>query len=56
MVAHTRGFFEDEILGVLEGAGLKKKKVAFERFVSSKKEGHDVQFLLATGTKPASES
>jgi len=50
MVAHTRGFSEDEMRGVLEGAGL--ENVAFECFASSKKEGRDVQFFLATGTKP----
>ncbi len=51
MVAHMRGFSEDEIRRVLEGAGL--ENVAFECFASSKKEGrekegHDVQFFLAT--------
>ena len=54
MVAHTRGFAEEEMRGVFEGAGL--ENVAFERFASGKKEGRDVQFFLATGTKPDSES
>jgi 2-polyprenyl-3-methyl-5-hydroxy-6-metoxy-1,4-benzoquinol methylase len=54
MVAHTRGFSEEEIRRVLEGAGL--EEVAFERFASGKREGRHVQFFLATGTKPASES
>ena len=54
MVAHTRGFAEEEIRGVFEGAGL--ENVALERFASAKKEGRDVQFFLATGTKPAPES
>src|SRR5258707_8611174 len=53
MVVHTRGFSQDDIRGVLEGAGL--KNVAFERFASSKKEECDVQLFLAMGTKPASE-
>ncbi len=46
MVAHTRGFSEDKMRGVLEGAGL--ENVAFECFASGKKEGRDVQFFLAT--------
>ena len=54
MVAHTRGFTEEEMRGVFEGAGL--ENVAFERFAFGKKECRDVQFFLATGTKPASES
>jgi hypothetical protein len=54
MVAHTRGFAEEEMRGVFEGAGL--ENVTFERFASGKKEGRDVQFFLATGTKPDSES
>jgi len=60
MVAHTHGFSEDEMRGVLEGSGL--ENVAFEHFASGpgKKDGRDVQFFprffLATGSKPASES
>jgi hypothetical protein len=46
MAAHPRGFSEDEMRGALEGAGL--ENVAFECFVSGKKEGRDVQFFLAT--------
>lgn len=51
IVAHTRGFAEDEMRALFEGAGL--ENVAFERLASAKKEGRDVQFFLLTGTKPA---
>ena len=51
IVAHTRGFTEEEMRTLFEGAGL--ENVAFERFTSAKKEGRDVQFFLLTGTKLA---
>jgi|SRR5712672_2764636 len=54
IVAHTRGFAEGEMRALFESAGL--EKVAFDRFATAKKEGRDVQFFLATGTKPASAS
>ena len=53
MAAHMRGFTEEDMRGVFEGAGL--ENVAFERFAYAKKEGRDVQFFLAMGMKPASE-
>jgi hypothetical protein len=51
IVAHTSGFSEGEMRALFEGAGL--ENVAVEHFASAKKEGRDVQFFLATGTKPA---
>jgi 2-polyprenyl-3-methyl-5-hydroxy-6-metoxy-1,4-benzoquinol methylase len=51
IVAHTRGFAEEEMRALFEGAGL--ENVAFERFASAKKEGRDVQLFLLTGTKLA---
>jgi len=54
IVAHTRGFAEGEIRALFEGAGL--ENVAFDRFTTAKKEGRDVVFFLATGTKPAASA
>lgn len=51
IVAHTRGFTEAETRALFEGAGL--EDIVFDRFTSAKREGRDVQFFLATGTKPA---
>ncbi|KAH8978746.1 S-adenosyl-L-methionine-dependent methyltransferase [Lactarius hatsudake] len=51
IVAHTRGFSEEEIRGVFVGAGL--ENVSFELFTSAKRQGRDVHFFLGTGTKPA---
>jgi len=50
IVAHTRGFTEEEMRALFEGAGL--ENVAFEHFTSVKHGGRDLQLFLATGTKP----
>jgi hypothetical protein len=51
IVAHTRGFAEEEMRALFEGAGA-LENFAFERFASAKRAGRDVHFFLATGTKP----
>ena len=51
VVAHTRGFTEEDMRASFEGAGL--ENVAFEHFASAKRAGRDVQFFLLTGMKPA---
>lgn len=51
IVAHTRGFSEEDIRALFVGAGL--ENVSFELFTSAKRQGRDVHFFLATGTKPA---
>lgn len=51
LVAHTRGFSEEDIRAVFVGAGL--ENVSFELFTSAKRQGRDVHFFLGTGTKPA---
>ena len=53
IVAHTRGFSEEDIRALFVGAGL--ENVSFELFTSAKRQGRDVHFFLATGTKPAEE-
>jgi hypothetical protein len=53
IVAHTRGFSEEVIRALFVGAGL--ENVSFELFTSAKRQGRDVHFFLATGTKPAEE-
>jgi hypothetical protein len=50
IVPHTRGFTEEEIRVLFEGAGL--ENIVFDRFASAKRQGRDIQFFLATGTKP----
>lgn len=50
IVAHTRGFAEEEMRALFEGAGA-LENFAFERFASAKRAGRDVHFFLATGTK-----
>ena len=52
IVAHTRGFAEEEMRALFEGPGA-LENFAFERFASAKRAGRDVHFFLATGTKPA---
>lgn len=54
IVAHTRGFSEEHIRALFVGAGL--ENVSFELFTSAKRQGRDVHFFLATGTKPAEEA
>ncbi|KAI9457823.1 hypothetical protein BJY52DRAFT_1271524 [Lactarius psammicola] len=51
IVAHTRGFSEEDIRALFVGAGL--ENVSFELFTSAKRQGRDVRFFLGTGTKPA---
>jgi len=51
IVSHMRGFAEEDMRTLFEGAGL--VNFTFERFTSAKREGRDVHFFLATGTKPA---
>jgi len=51
IVAHTRGFPEAEMRALFEGAGL--ENIVFDPFMSAKRLGRDIQFFLATGTKPA---
>jgi hypothetical protein len=50
IVAHTRGFTEGEMRALFQGAGL--ENFVYDRFTSAKRQGRDVQFFLATGTKP----
>ena len=51
IVAHTRGFAEVEMRALFEGVGL--ENIAYDRFASAKRQGRDIQFFLATGTKSA---
>lgn len=51
IVAHMHGFSEEDIRALFVGAGL--ENVSFELFTSAKRQGRDVHFFLATGTKPA---
>ena len=51
IVAHMYGFSEEDIRALFVGAGL--ENVSFELFASAKRQGRDVQFFLAAGTKPA---
>ena len=51
LVSHTRGFTEEYMRALFEGAGL--VNFTFEQFTSAKWHGRDVDFFLATGTKPA---
>lgn len=52
IVAHTRGFAEEEMRALFEGPG-GLEDFSFELFSSAKRDGRDIQFFLATGTKPA---
>jgi SAM-dependent methyltransferase len=52
IVAHTRGFAEEEMRALFEGPG-GLENFSFELFTSAKREGRDIHFFLATGTKPA---
>ena len=49
IVAHMRGFSEEDIHALFVGTGL--EKVSFEVFTSAKRQGRDVHFFLATGTR-----
>lgn len=51
IVSHTRGFTEEYMRALFEGAGL--VNFTFEQFTSAKWHGRDIDFFLATGTKPA---
>jgi len=51
LVSHTRGFTEEHMRALFEGAGL--VSFAFDQFTSAKWHGRDIDFFLATGTKPA---
>lgn len=51
LVSHTRGFTKEYVRALFEGAGL--VNFTFEQFTSAKWHGRDVDFFLATGTKPA---
>jgi hypothetical protein len=51
IVSHMRGFAEEDIRALFEGTGL--VNFTFELFTSAKRDGRDVHFFLATGTKPA---
>jgi hypothetical protein len=50
IVAHMHGFSEEDIRALFVGAGL--ENVSFELFTSAKRQGRDVHFFLAAGTKP----
>jgi 2-polyprenyl-3-methyl-5-hydroxy-6-metoxy-1,4-benzoquinol methylase len=50
LVSHTRGFTKEYMRALFEGAGL--VNFTFEQFTSAKWHGRDVDFFLATGTKP----
>lgn len=52
LVSHTRGFTEEYMRALFEGAGL--VNFSFDQFTSAKWHGRDVDFFLATGTKPSS--
>jgi SAM-dependent methyltransferase len=49
IVAHTSGFSEEVIRALFVGTGL--EDVSFELFTSAKRQGRDVHFFLATGTR-----
>jgi len=51
IVAHVHGFSEEDIRALFVGAGL--ENVSFELFTSAKRQGREVHFFLATGTRPA---
>jgi hypothetical protein len=51
LVSHTHGFTEEYMRALFEGAGL--LNFTFEQFTSAKWHGRDIDFFLATGTKPA---
>ncbi|KAF8496734.1 S-adenosyl-L-methionine-dependent methyltransferase [Russula emetica] len=51
LVSHTRGFTEEYMRTLFEGAGL--VNFTFDQFTSAKWHGRDIDFFLATGTKPA---
>ncbi|SRR6266403_112745 len=51
LVSHTRGFTEEYMCALFEGAGL--ENFTLEQFTSAKWHGRDIDFFLATGTKPA---
>jgi 2-polyprenyl-3-methyl-5-hydroxy-6-metoxy-1,4-benzoquinol methylase len=51
LVSHTRGFTEEYMRALFEGAGL--VNFTFDQFTSAKWHGRDIDFFLATGTKPA---
>lgn len=50
LVSHTRGFTKEYMRALFEGAGL--VNFTFEQFTSAKWHGRDIDFFLATGTKP----
>ena len=52
IVAHTRGFAEEEMRALFEGPG-GLEDFSFELFSSAKRDGREIHFFLATGTKPA---
>ena len=51
LVSHTRGFTQEFMRELFEGAGL--VNCTFEQFTSAKWHGRDIDFFVATGTKPA---
>ena len=51
LVSHTHGFTEEYMRVLFEGAGL--VNFTFGQFTSAKWHGRDVDFFLATATKPA---
>jgi 2-polyprenyl-3-methyl-5-hydroxy-6-metoxy-1,4-benzoquinol methylase len=51
LVSHTHGFTEEYMRALFEGAGL--VNFTFDQFTSAKWHGRDIDFFLATGTKPA---
>ena len=51
LVSHTHGFTKEYMRALFEGAGL--VNFTFEQFTSAKWHGRDIDFFLATGTKPA---
>ncbi|KAG1736891.1 S-adenosyl-L-methionine-dependent methyltransferase [Suillus paluster] len=54
IVAHRGGFEEADIKAVFEGAGL--INFAFVTAGKAKKQGHPIQFFLASGTKEVAEA
>jgi 2-polyprenyl-3-methyl-5-hydroxy-6-metoxy-1,4-benzoquinol methylase len=51
LVSHTHGFTEEYMRALFEGAGL--VNFTFDQFTAAKWHGRDIDFFLATGTKPA---
>lgn len=51
LVSHTRGFTEEYMRALFEGAGL--VNFTYDQFTSAKWHGRDIDFFLATGTKSA---